>query len=146
MNMFKGEQQYAIVLDAEGEETGHIVPWPALEAIRLAYQVDGYALQINGDDEPLCDFRRLPGRVWTSRHGQEIRVFQTDPGVWQCAVAGMDISDGEFDTTEAAARQSAEAVDKHTPGPWSEDPGDYPRWADLFAGVDMEGSLTDERG
>lgn len=133
---------FAIVLDENGDETGNILPW-SLEATKIAYDLGGYALQINGDDEPLCDFRRLPGRVWTSRFGQEIRVFQSDPGCWQYAVAGMDISDGEHSTTEADARSSAEAVDKHTPGPWSEEPGDYPRWADLFAG-EPEGALTDE--
>lgn len=125
---------WAIVLGPNDEETGVIEPWDSEHAWEItlkAYQVNGYALQINGDNETLCDFRRLPGRMWMSRHGQEIRVFKSDPGVWQYSFSGMDVTNGAYYSTEDEAREDAELVDKHTPAPWYE--GDYPLWADLFA-------------
>jgi len=118
----------AIILDGNGDETGNIVLW-SLEATRIAYELDGYALEINGTDEPLCDFRRLPNRVWQSQAGQEMRVFQSDPGCWQFSVAGLDISDGEVNATEAGALEAAHAVDdRFGPIPWA----DYPLWLALF--------------
>jgi hypothetical protein len=126
------DNPHAIVLDAVGNETGTIVPWvpDSIKAMSEAYRINGYALEINGDDNPLCDFRRLPGRVWTSRFGQEIRVFETDHDWWQCSFDGMDVSDGAGHRSEQEARQAAEAIDLYTPGPWAE--GDYPKWADLL--------------
>jgi hypothetical protein len=124
---------WAVVLDPNGDETGMIVPWAGLEATLKAYQIDGYALK--ADSEPgviLCDFRRLPGRVWTSRYDQEIRIFQVDDEMWQYSFAGMDISDGAYYYDAADARLHAQYVDEFTSGPWST-AGGYPLWADLFA-------------
>lgn len=122
-------QPWVIILDAEGNETGNILPWSA-NAISIAWKLNGYALRINGDeDDPFCDFRLLSGRVWTSQAGQEMRVFMSDHGIWQYSVAGMDISDGAVHHSQAEAAESARSVDEHYGWvPWA----DCPLWADLL--------------
>lgn len=128
--IFDGDNMHAIVLDANGNETGNILAWPSegAQAIYLAYKYDGYLLQIDGDDEPLADFRRLPDRVWTSKAGQEIRVFESDAGIWQYAVDGMDIEDGAYSHSESDITEQAHLVDNDGSIPWAE----FPLWADIF--------------
>lgn len=117
-----------IIIGPDDKETGNI-PRYSCEAIRLTFDLDGYALEIDGDGVPMCDFRRSDGRVWTSRHGQEIRIFQREFGMWQIAIDGMDVTDGQYHGTEQEARDAAQEIDAHSHWPWA----DYPKWADVIA-------------
>lgn len=70
------------------------------------------------------DFRRLPDRVWQSRHGQEIRVFMTDPDCWQWTLDGMDVTDGTMHPDEAHAREQAHLCTDRPDGHYA----DFPLW------------------
>jgi hypothetical protein len=71
------------------------------------------------------DFRRdLPGRVWQSPHGQEIRVFMAGPNDWQWTVAGMDVTDYEAHPSEESAREQAHACTDRPEGNYA----DFPLW------------------
>lgn len=117
-----------IIIGPDGKETGNILRY-SCEAIRLTFELDGYALEIDGDGVPMCDFRRSDGRVWTSRHGQEIRIFGHEFAAWQIAIDGMDVTHGQYHRTEQEALQAAQEIDAYSHAPYA----DYPKWADMLA-------------